>query len=339
MCQILQFISFFSLKILIVDHGTIPALLYGGTERVIWNLGKQLVQRGFEVTYLVNKGSYCDFAQVLIIDNTLPLLAQIPKGFDLVHFQFQPESEPDFPYLVTNHGNRNHFEPFLPNTVFVSKNHASRYGSTQFVYNGLDVDEYPMVKTENPSHFHFLGNAAWRVKNLRGAIEIVKSIPGEKLYVLGGNRFNFKMGIRLTLHPRIKFAGMVGGKEKLSFIQKSKGLIFPILWHEPFGLAIIESMFCGKPVFGTPYGSLPELVISDAGALSSSASELASFMKSHASYQPQTIRDYAASVFNASKMADNYIQIYNLIVNGEKLHSDPPILVKVEPKFLPWNSL
>lgn len=327
------------MKILIVDHGAIPALLYGGTERVIWNLGKQLVQRGFEVTYLVKEGSHCDFAQVLFIDESVPLLAQIPKGFDLVHFQFQPESEPDFPYLVTNHGNRNHFEPFLPNTVFVSKNHASRYGSDQFVYNGLDVDEYPMGATEKPSHFHFLGNAAWRVKNLRGAIEIVKSMPGEKLYVLGGKRFNLKMGIRLTFHPRIKFAGMVGGKEKVTLIQKSKGLIFPVLWHEPFGLAIIESMFCGKPVFGTPYGSLPELVTQDAGALSTSASELVGFMKAHDTYHPQKIRDYAASVFNASKMADNYIQVYNAIVNGEKLHKVPPMLQTAVPRFLPWESL
>ena len=31
-------------------------------------------------------------------------------------------------------------------------------------------------------------------------------------------------------------------------------------WHEPFGIALIEALYFGCPVFGTPYGSLPEIV-------------------------------------------------------------------------------
>ncbi|MEF9931013.1 MAG: glycosyltransferase, partial [Bacteroidales bacterium] len=53
---------------------------------------------------------------------------------------------------------------------------------------------------------------------------------------------------------------MIGGEQKLNILKESKGLIFPVIWNEPFGLAITESLYCGAPVFGTPYGSLPELI-------------------------------------------------------------------------------
>ncbi len=43
-------------------------------------------------------------------------------------------------------------------------------------------------------------------------------------------------------------------------MQRSKGLIFPVLWNEPFGLAAIESLYAGAPVFGPNYGSIPELI-------------------------------------------------------------------------------
>ena len=52
------------MKILLVNNTVLPALKYGGTERVIWWLGKALVQLGHEVSYLVAKGSRCSFAPV-----------------------------------------------------------------------------------------------------------------------------------------------------------------------------------------------------------------------------------------------------------------------------------
>ena len=68
---------------------------------------------------------------------------------------------------------------------------------------------------------------------------------------------------------------MVGGNKKNRLLQHSKGLIFPVKWDEPFGLAITESLYCGCPVFGTPYGSLPELVPSDVGFLAEDMNDIA----------------------------------------------------------------
>jgi hypothetical protein len=68
---------------------------------------------------------------------------------------------------------------------------------------------------------------------------------------------------------------MVGGQVKLDLLQGSRGLIFPVLWHEPFGLAVIESLYFGCPVYATPYGALPELVPPACGVLSAGRGELA----------------------------------------------------------------
>ena len=134
------------------------------------------------------------------------------------------------------------------------------------MHNGLDWNDYStpeLMKSRN--YFHFLGNAAWRVKNVSGAINVIKKTKTQRLKVLGGVRFNFKMGMRFTFSTKVGFEGMVGGQTKFDLLNGSKGLIFPVKWHEPFGLAIIESLYFGCPVFGTPYGSLPELVTSDFG--------------------------------------------------------------------------
>ncbi|MEQ8424250.1 MAG: hypothetical protein RIA63_06035, partial [Cyclobacteriaceae bacterium] len=80
------------MNILIVLPAVIPAKNYGGTERVIWYLGRDLVKLGHRVTYLVNKGSVCDFANVVFYDHTMPVNDQIPEGIDLVHLN-HPVSE------------------------------------------------------------------------------------------------------------------------------------------------------------------------------------------------------------------------------------------------------
>lgn len=147
------------------------------------------------------------------------------------------------------------------------------------------------------------------------------------------------MGFRFTWHPRAKFFGMVGGKEKLTQLQHSKGLVFPVRWHEPFGLAIIESLYFGAAVFGTPYGSLPELVHEDVGFLSHSSATLSEAISQYQDYNPKTCHDYAATHFNAEVMTKAYIDFYEKVMNREKINqSTPAKILKDEPKFLNWDA-
>ncbi len=329
------------MNILIVHNSSIPVHKYGGTERVIWYLGKELVKLGHSVQYLVPKGSRCEFASVIEINDPESVVSQIPKDVDVVHFHYQSNEIKNLnvPYIVTVHGNRNHFDPFDKISVFVSRNHAERYGSNSFVYNGLDWNDYGVPDLENTrSYYHFLGHAAWKVKNLKGAINTIKKSKTEQLKVLGGVRFNIKMGLRFTFSPKISFEGMVGGNEKNNFLNKSKGLIFPVRWAEPFGLAIIESLYFGCPVFGTPYGSLPELVTKEVGFLSNNSQELTKAIKERSNYSTKECHEYALNNFNSKVMALAYLNKYEEVLAGNKLNKQAPVFITKAEKLLAWEN-
>ena len=328
------------MKILIAHSGRIPATYYGGTERVVWSLGKALRELGHEPMFLLPPGSSCLFAPVLHLDPHRPLADQIPPDADLAHFHYPaPEMEQaPLPTVFTIHGNVNDGGLLPRNAIFVSRDHAMRHGAEAYVHNGLDWSVYPPPRLNGPRiWYHFLGKAAWRVKNVRGAIDLVRRLPGEKLCVLGGNRLNISMGFRFTLTRRASFFGKVDDATKGRLLDNSKGLIFPVRWHEPFGLAIIESLYYGCPVFGTPYGSLPELVGPDLGYLSASLSELSRAAAQAGQYSPRVCHEYACERFNARVMAAAYLKYYEKALAGLPLNPSPPSpSPPISSGFLPW---
>jgi glycosyltransferase involved in cell wall biosynthesis len=326
-----------TLHILLVSNGKIPTPKYGGISRVIWHLGKELTQMGHRVSYLLDKGSYCDFAKVIPKDPRLPLSKQIPGDVDLIHTQMRVEEILPKPHIVTIHGGSRDEEEFYINTNFVSRDHAARFGSETFVYNGLGLEEYGKPRWDRSrDYIHFLGKAAWKVKNLKGSISIANA-AGLPLRVLGGHRVNLKMGPRFTLDPRIRFEGMVGGEKKNRLINGSKALLFPVRVAEAFGMAVTESLYFGCPVFGTPYGSLPELVTPEFGFLSNKKSELVEALGHVEEYDRKKCHEYVADNFTSRQMARNYLRLYEKVLNGETLNPRPPKLVQGNvPLFLPW---
>ncbi len=326
------------MHILICNHSPVPVFAYGGTERVIWDLAKGLISKGHQVSFLVPEKSECSFARILIFNPKKLLNDQIPKDVDLVHFHFNPGPFFDCskPWLMTEHGNSIPGE-FLPiNTVFLSRDHAQRHGAECYVHNGLDWDSYGTADLlAKRLHHHFLGKAAWRVKNVQGAIDVSKhaNVP---LIVMGGTRLNLKRGFRFTWSRNVKFLGMVGGEIKFKNLQHSKGLIFPIRWHEPFGLAVIESMYFGCPVFCTPYGALPEIVSAECGFMSNSMSELSDAVLSM-EFNKKSIHQRAIELFNAELMTRRYLVIYNRIMSSEVINRTSPIMQQTAVK-LPWRT-
>ncbi|RKF22155.1 glycosyltransferase family 4 protein [Alginatibacterium sediminis] len=308
------------MKILLYIRAKLPVVEYGGTERVVWDLGFALQTMGHQVTFLALKGTICDWASVQELNPTQSLESQVPDDIDLVHFHsdFEDISKP---YVITQHG---HCQSEInPNTIFVSKKHAQIYGAQCYVYNGLNWNNYQGFQTKTKQErFHFLGKAAWRAKNVQGAIDISKA-AGKKLDVMGGYRFNFKMGIRLSLDSHVRFWGMVNDHQKADVMQSSKGLIFPVTWHEPFGLAITESLYYGCPVFATTHGSLPELIDSDVGYLSNVESELVQAV-SDLQFSALRCHEYARDQFNADVMAKAYLDKYEKVLNAEVLNELGP---------------
>lgn len=321
------------LHILIIYNGKIPTPKYGGTSRDIWYLGKELVKMGHRITFLVAEGSFCDFAEIIPYDPKRPLATQIPENVDLVHSHI-PVWEPlPKPYMITIHGYPGHGREFDINTTFISKNHASHFGSEVYVFNGLGLEEYGKPRFDIPRNYlHFLGKAAWKVKNLKGCISIARK-SGKPLRVLGGNRVNLKMGARITLDPNVRFEGMVGGEKKSRLINGSQALLFPVVWDEPMGLAVVESLYFGCPVFGTPYGALPEIVTPEFGFLSNEQSELVDALKNVGDYDRKKCHEYICDNFASIHMTRNFLPLYEKVLNGESLNPHPP--QRVNPGKIP----
>lgn len=307
------------MNILIINNTRIPAIKYGGTERVVWSLGKFLHKMGHKVTFLVGKGSYCPFGKIIEIDPEKPVADQIPTDVDVVHSFVPLRQEISKPYIVTIEGNGKPGEEFDLNTVFVSKNHAERHNSSNFVYNGLDPEDYGKVNWLMPrEHLLFLGKASWKVKNVKDCILLAK-VAEVNLAILGGRGFSF--------NKYISYKGMVGGERKNKLLNQGKALLFPVRWHEPFGIAITESMYFGCPVFGTTYGSLPELVTPETGLLSNSRSDLLEAIYNIKAYDRRKIHQHVLENFHAEKMAKDYLHFYEQVMNGHILNPVKPSLV------------
>lgn len=328
------------MKIAFLHPGRFPATRYGGTERVVWDLGTALRDLGHDVTLIAGKISDCPFGTAIEVPSGERLIDAVPLGCQIIHAH-DPDvvrgvPETKVPLVVTIHGNLSS-GPIPANSVFVSRNHAQRHGASCWVHNGLDWRRFPKPDLGvRRSGYHFLGKAAWSVKNVRGALWLARR-SGRRIDVLGGRRLNFSMGFRFTLWPGARFHGMVEDAAKASVLATSEGLAFPVLWHEPFGLAVIESMYMGCPVFATAYGSLPELVQTGShGFLSNSRSELLEAMRDPARHgSPAACHEHAAGNFSSARMAREYMQIYERVLSGETLNG-PGLRGASEWRRLPW---
>lgn len=322
----------------VIDY-RLPAIRYGGVERMVVWLGRAQHELKHHVSYLARPGSRIDFAEAHPLDTARSLDDQAPPGTEILHLHSDLPWPESVPACRTFQGNVRHPTVFHPNTIFVSRSHAENHGAQAYVHTGLDARAYGPVDFSAPREaFVFLAKAAWKVKNVRGAIRVAR-LAGAPIDILGGTRLNLSMGFRLTLTPKARFHGMVDDTVKIPILRRSRGLIFPVLWPEPFGIAMIEALYFGVPVFGTPYGSQPELIPETVGCLSDDAGTLAEAARNWQRYDPGTVHAYWKEHFTAEIMARRYLECYERILDGEDLHPKPISAAPVrKPGLFPWRN-
>ena len=313
------------MKVTIAHPAKFPVIGYGGTERAIWWLAKGLAERGHEVTLAGLPGSRNPYGPVFESDFSGEWYRGLPVA-DIRHFFFTPPAPLlSEPYLLTIEGNAKAGEEFPENTVFVSRNHAERHGGEYFVYNGLDLSEYPFVPRDK-NYWFFLAKASWRVKNVKGAIRIARKtrVP---LHIIGGGSGY------LPAWRGVKWRGMLGGSTKLHAIQGARGLLFPVVWNEPFGIAVIEALALGAPVVATPFGSLPELVPSGVGFIGKSYTELEEGVRVCEKIDPSACRAWAEK-FSHAEMARAYEVLYQKVLSERRLHSRPLVVAEDQGRMV-----
>lgn len=326
-------------------HIPIPPPGYGGTERVIFWLGKGLVELGHKVTLIANQDSHVPGVEVRPLpankSNPPAWSKLIPNSTDIVHtFDGFQESIPK-PFVLTVGGNGGPGERFPANTVFVSRKHAANHGSRHFVYNGIDLSEYDLAP-QREDYAVFLAKARWPVKNFAGAANLARR-AGLELRVMGSRNWPLNLHRLLPAIRGVRYYGMLGGQAKRDLLSRARCLIFPVRWEEPFGLALTEALASGAYVLATPYGSIPEIITPPVGRLSQRAADLIEAAKNPQLFDPQTCRQHVQTGgFTHLDMAKKYLLYYQQILERGSLLEAGESAPATKPGFiakqlLPWE--
>jgi len=302
----------------------VPVERYGGSQRIVYWLAKAHVQLGHRVTLLAPPGSSCPGAEVIAVPTGAIYGRYIPAGVEVAHLQGVAATDVRVPSLVTTHGNSPSELAYLPNKVYLSRDHARRGGSSVFVYNGVDPDEF-MYRERKDDYFLFLSKVSRRVKGVDVALRLARRL-GFRLVVAGGTR----LGLRKTggwwdsVRADVHFCGEVGGRRKAELLAGARALLFPIRWEEPFGLVVAEAMMSGTPVITTRRGAMPELVTPDVGFLCRDEAEMEDAIRHVADISPAACRQHALEQFSSTACAQKYLRYYTRLLAGLPLEDTTP---------------
>ncbi len=330
----------------------VPPRGYGGTERVMHALVRELVSRGHEVTTFASGDSDVPGRLVPTVDEALrpagfgddpspwylgTILSVLERAreFDVIHSHLEWYSTilskvSPVPVVTTFHGRldfpwaRDLLIRGEGNYVAISRAHAATHPDIPWagiVHNGLDLARAPF-NPERGETLCFVGRVAPE-KGIVDAIEIARR---------SGRRLRIAAKIGTTSPERkyyedvflpalaaagetVEFLGEVSGEDRDRLFAESYATLMPGSWPEPFGLAAIESLACGTPLIARPAGALPEILRDGRdGFLGDDVAGLARLVDRVAALDRAAIRASVIERFSTARMADAYEAIYERLV-------------------------
>lgn len=328
---------------------SVPPKLYGGTERVVAYLTDELVRLGHEVTLFASGDSETPARLVACTPRALRLdtavrdpmphlvlmlerVRQRAHEFDVLHFHIEPPLH--FPLfrgmgrkvLTTLHGRLDNpdLQPLLREfkdmpVVSISDSqrvHAPAMNWLATVHHGLSPQVCPFNPAPRGQYFAFLGRVSPE-KGLERAIELAHR-AGVRLRIAAkidytDERF-FLERIAPAVGGAVEFLGELPERDKPAFLGNASGLVFPIDWPEPFGLAMIEAMSCGTPVLAWRMGSVPEIVDHGlTGFIVDSVDAALEHLPRLLELDRSQVRRRFEARFLASRMTQDYLGVYRAL--------------------------
>jgi glycosyltransferase involved in cell wall biosynthesis len=335
-------------------YEAVPPTLYGGTERVVYNLTEELVKQGHEVTLFASGDSQTSAKLVSNIEQALRLnpecvdslahhivqlqeVLERTREFDVIHFHndylhFPFTENLNIPHVTTLHGRLDipdlqYVYNKFTNQPVISISNAQRTPLTQAnfiatIHHGISSSLFQCGKGDD-GYLAFLGRLSPE-KGPARAIEIAKA-AGIKLKIAAKidkvDREFFEREIKHLLdHPLIEFIGEINENEKQDFLGNALALLFPINWSEPFGMVLIEAMACGTPVIAHPMGSVPEVIeTGKSGFLVNTLEEALVAIKQLDSIPRDVVRKSFEERFTAERMAMDYVNIYTRLIHEKEV--------------------
>lgn len=160
--------------------------------------------------------------------------------------------------------------------------------------------------------------------------DVVRVFPEVRLFIGGDGPMRAEyeaLILRLGLSPNVKLLGRISNEELVEYYQAADISLVPTLTLEGFGLITIESLACGTPVLGTPYGGTKEILhqISDDlmfndGTAESISNKIIDVLNKD-SFLPsrEACRDHVLNRYTWSRVAESVTEVFTEEVEKRKV--------------------
>ena len=326
----------------------VPPVLYGGAERIVDLLVRELRQRGHQVGLVAAAGSTC------AVDGLFPwAVAPADSPFDTMRnsfalgaavARFKPELLHSFSRIA-------YFGPLLrsrlpkimsyqryptPRNVrwaarlagatltftgcseFIAARGEAEGGTWSAVPNFVDPALYSFsraVPADAPLVF------LSRIEPIKGAdVAIAVARKAGRRLILAGNHCEtgeegryWRERILPELDgDRVQHVGPVDDAAKSALLARAAALLVPVQWDEPFGIVFAEALACGTPVISCPRGALPEIVREGReGFLAADNAGLVAAVERLGEIDRATCRRRVEEVFNVAAVTTVYERLYS----------------------------
>jgi glycosyltransferase involved in cell wall biosynthesis len=326
----------------------------GGAEQMLLAVEREMTRAGHHTTVAASEGSRVA-GQLLATGlpaheadqyeareqehnrRILEYLEKHPYDFDLIHDKsgsfFRHAAECPVPVLATLHLPRSFYrEDFFRNPPSnLHFNCVSQMQAHSFtdppnfcgaVENGIFGDEFPFRDTKK-DYLLWMG----RICEEKGPhIAIAAAQKTGLPLILAGQVYPFRYHqdfytreIRAHLNGRVRFVDTPTPEQKLELLANARALLLTSTIEETSSLVAMEAMACGTPIVAFRRGAFPEVVADgETGFIVDSIEEMAEAIAEVDRISPEACRARVERQFSASRMAQEYQELYRRVLRSAK---------------------
>ncbi len=325
----------------------VPPKLYGGIERIVADLARGLLAKGWEVGLVASEGSKVEDAKIFpwAVDRLCGPGCHTANAVTLFRAwrKFRPEVVHSFSRLIylwpilwaggkalmsyqreTGGWNlklaqlfgKKRLE-FTALSEHIAAQGRQQGGKWHVVPNFVDTERYNFV-LEVPAEAPLVFLS--RIEPIKGAdLAIRIARKARRKLILAGNRVesgSAKGYWEKEIEPHlgrdgVSYAGEVDDRQKNELLGKAAALLVPVQWDEPFGIVFAEALACGTPVISCPRGALPEIVEEGVdGFLIRNEAEGAEAVRKISQIRRESCRKKAEEKFSIRAVVPQYEKMY-----------------------------
>ncbi|MFH1401979.1 MAG: glycosyltransferase family 4 protein [Parcubacteria group bacterium] len=342
---------------------SLPPKKYSGIERIAYQLTEELIKKGHDVTLFASGDSKTSARLISIRKKCLSKdkIPWTDTFWELENLSFAFEKALDFDIIHCHVGLRALFfqklvatpalhtfhNPLFPgtkvlsptleilklhgkttNACFISRSAKNlcpvKFPKSWVVYNGIDLNLFQF--NPYPKDYFLWAGRIEKYKGIENAIRVAE-LNKIKLFLVGKldkeREKYFKNFIKPHLSRKINYLGEVSQKELADLYRGARALLYPIEWHEPFGLIMAEAQACGTPIIVFKLGSAAEVVRNEKTGFvvpflnkdgKKNLKGLTEALKNVEKIDREDCRKWAEKKFTIKRMVEEYEKIYYQIL-------------------------